>query len=60
MTKQNERPYVGVIFKCCHIYSRVYLNKQGTAYVGWCPKCAAQLRIKVSPSGSNERFFEVS
>lgn len=60
MHRQDERPYIGVIFKCCHIYSRVYLNKQGTAYVGWCPKCAAQLRIKVSPDGTGDRFFEVS
>lgn len=60
MKERVERPYIGVIFKCCHIYSRVYLNKKGTAYVGWCPKCAAQLRIRVSPDGTNDRFFEAS
>ncbi|MCK4858430.1 MAG: hypothetical protein KAT58_10705 [candidate division Zixibacteria bacterium] len=60
MPKKPERPYIGVIFKCCHIYSRVYLNKQGTAYVGRCPKCARQFRIKVSPHGSHDRFFELT
>jgi hypothetical protein len=60
MAKQPQRPYIGVIFKCCHAYSRVYLNKQQTAYVGWCPKCAAQLRIKVSADGTRDRFFEAS
>jgi hypothetical protein len=60
MPKRTERPYIGVIFKCCRAYSRVYLNKQGTAYVGWCPKCAAQIHIKVAADGTRDRFFEAS
>lgn len=45
-------------FKCCKVYSRIYLNKAGTAFAGWCPKCATPVRVKVSPTGSKERFFE--
>jgi hypothetical protein len=53
----TRRPYLGIHFKCCNVYSRIYLNKKGTAFVGWCPKCAAKAEIKVSPHGSKARFF---
>lgn len=56
MTVRN-RQYVGVTFKCCRVYTRIYINKKGTAFVGWCPKCAAKMEIKISPSGSNSKFF---
>ncbi len=60
MDKRSERPFIGVIFKCCKVYSRVYLNRQRTAFVGWCPRCAKPLRIKVSPDGTDSRFFEMT
>ncbi|MFH2056125.1 MAG: hypothetical protein ABIJ61_09215 [bacterium] len=60
MAKQEERPYIGIIFKCCKVYSRIYLNAQKTAFVGWCPRCARQVRFKVSPEGTADRFFEMS
>jgi hypothetical protein len=56
-SRSTDRPHLGVIFKCCRVYSRIYLNKKGDAFVGWCPKCAARLEIRVSPTGSKERFF---
>ncbi|MBR53815.1 hypothetical protein CMK19_08650 [Candidatus Poribacteria bacterium] len=55
--KRQARPYLGIMFKCCSVYSRIHLNKKRTAYVGWCPKCAKPARVKVSPTGSNTRFF---
>jgi len=58
MDRKIDRPFIGVMFKCCKVYSRIYLNKQGTAFVGWCPRCAAQIHIKVSPDGTDARFFE--
>ena len=54
---RKKKPFVGVIFKCCHIYSRIYINKQGTAFVGWCPKCGAKMEILISPTGSKSNFF---
>ena len=51
------RPHIGIVFKCCRIYSRIYLNKKGDSFVGWCPKCAAKMEVKVSPVGSTDRFF---
>ena len=60
MERREERPYLGVMFKCCKVYSRIYINKQKTAFVGWCPKCAKQMRIKISPEGTDSRFFEIT
>jgi hypothetical protein len=55
----KERPFVGVQMKCCHTYVRAYLNPAQDAYVGWCPRCAAQVRFEiVSEGGSTSRFFE--
>jgi hypothetical protein len=52
------RPWLAVHWRCCGVYSRVYRNRQGTAYRGHCPRCAKPIRVKVSPSGTRDRFFE--
>ncbi len=52
-----SRPYVGVLFECCGVYGRVYRNREGTAYVGWCPRCAKKISLRVGPGGSDARFF---
>lgn len=59
MSEQNRqgRPFLGMHFKCCNVYARLYLNKKGTAFVGWCPRCAAKAEVRVSPTGSKSRFF---
>jgi hypothetical protein len=53
----RKRPFIGMHFKCCNVYSRIYLNREGTAFVGWCPRCAAKTTVRVSPTGSKSRFF---
>jgi hypothetical protein len=58
MNDKKGRPYIGVHFKCCHVYTRVYLNKEGTAFVGFCPKCGAPMRVKVRKGGSRSRFWD--
>ena len=57
MSTREPRPFIGVLFKCCHVYARIYLNRTGTAYVGHCPKCAAKMEIKVAPGGSKAKFW---
>ncbi len=52
-----KRPFIGMHFKCCNVYSRIHLNKAGTAFVGWCPKCAVKAEVQVGPGGSPSRFF---
>lgn len=54
---RTPRPFIGVHFKCCNVYTRIYLNRLGTAYFGHCPRCTRPLTIKVSKGGSKSRFW---
>jgi hypothetical protein len=56
----ETRRFLGVRFACCEVYARIYLNRDGTAYVGNCPRCAKQVRFRVGPGGTGARFFTVS
>ncbi len=55
-----KKPFIGIIFKCCNVYSRLYLNKRGDAYEGTCPRCYRKKVVVnvVKEGGSKERFFE--
>ena len=55
----SEREYLGIMFECCSVYSHIYRNKAGDAYVGWCPRCAKKVTIPISPLGTDSRFFKV-
>lgn len=53
-----KRKFVGVKFECCGVYRQIYMNKEGTAYEGYCPLCHKKVKIKVDPDkGVNCRFF---
>ncbi len=56
--KKKERKFIGVNFKCCNIYQRVYINSTGTGYWGACPKCARQVKFTIGSGGSESRFFD--
>jgi hypothetical protein len=51
------RPFVGVHFKCCDTYARVYINRDRTAFEGHCPKCVRKIRLRIGPDGTTDRFF---
>lgn len=53
----GERRFVGVQFNCCDVYTRVYINRDETAYEGRCPKCGKQVRLGIGPGGTDSRFF---
>lgn len=53
----NARRFVGIHFVCCDVYSRIYVNRPGTAYIGNCPRCAKRIELKIGPGGTDQRFF---
>ncbi len=55
--RQADRKFLGVLFVNCRVYGRLYLNRDGIAYVGRCPRCGAIVRARVGEQGTNQRFF---
>ncbi|MDD3149245.1 MAG: hypothetical protein PHV68_00265 [Candidatus Gastranaerophilales bacterium] len=55
-----KRKFLGIKFNCCGTYARIYQNKDGTAYIGRCPKCLKPVRINIGQGGTDNRFFEVN
>ncbi len=53
----RPRPFLSILFECCRVYQHVYLNRERTAFVGWCPRCCARVEIQADPGGSDERFY---
>ena len=53
------RPFIGVHFKCCGVYQRIYRSNDGQRYEGRCPKCARQVRFLVGQGGTDDRYFVV-
>ncbi|MDR3233764.1 MAG: hypothetical protein LBT46_08910 [Planctomycetaceae bacterium] len=53
-----KRKFVGIKFNCCRIYVRIYVNQEGTAYEGHCPKCFKPVKLKIGTGGTSSRFFE--
>ena len=52
------RAFLGVWFKCCHVYGRMYKADDGTRYLGNCPKCGAAVKARVGEGGTSRRIFE--
>ena len=53
----KQKKFLGILFDCCGVYGRIYLNKDNTAYVGRCPRCMRPIKIKIGENGTGQRFF---
>ncbi len=56
--ERESRPYIGVYFRCCGVYQRIYRRPDQDRYFGYCPRCMRPLTVRVSPDGTEERIFE--
>jgi len=55
--KERGKPFLGIIFRCCQTYGRIYKNADGTAYEGYCPRCRLKIRVPIGVGGTKRRFF---
>ncbi len=55
-----RRRFLSVLYRCCHVYGRLYRNKDATAYVGRCPGCGGPVFALIGPGGTNKRLFEAN
>jgi len=54
---EGKRKFLGILFECCRVYRRIYLNREKNAYEGNCPRCGARVKVAIGPEGSDSRFF---
>jgi len=57
MKPEQRKKFIGILFECCQVYRRIYINKDGNAYEGRCPKCYGRVKVIIGPDGTDQRFF---
>ena len=54
---EKDKKFLGIMFECCNIYRRIYINKGRNAYEGRCPKCFVVVKVCIGSGGSDNRIF---
>jgi hypothetical protein len=52
-----RRAYLSILFACCNVYQRVYVNAAGDRYAGRCPRCGGLVQFRVGSGGTSQRMF---
>lgn len=53
----KPKPWLGIMFECCSVDRRIYINNDQNAYEGQCPKCRGKIKVIISPDGTTRRIF---
>ncbi len=57
-SSSNQKvPFLGIHFKCCKTYGRIYRSPLRLVYEGHCPKCRGLLTVPIGPGGLDSRFL---
>ncbi len=56
-SKTQTRPWIGILFECCSIYSRIYRPPHARVYRGRCPRCMRSVQLHVDGTGTEARQF---
>ena len=56
--RREQRSWLGIHFRCCSVYGRLYRRSGQREYRGHCPRCGAAISVPIGPGGTNMRFFE--
>ncbi|HBV65159.1 MAG TPA: hypothetical protein DEF45_19295 [Rhodopirellula sp.] len=55
--EDQKVPFLGIHFKCCKTYGRIYRSPLRLVYEGHCPKCRGLLTVPIGPGGLDTRFL---
>lgn len=58
MKARKQKKFIGILFDCCNVYRRIYINPDGNAYEGRCPMCYGKVKVTIGPDGTDRRFFK--
>ena len=56
----KKQVFLSLYFSCANAYGRAYKQRDGTCYMGRCPKCGKTVDFPIGEGGTSQRMFEVS